>query len=95
MVQFKPAGTAKGLRNQEARLNAEITTYNLALDRIDTAGIDNPNRSIDDDLTPIEWGIYDSIQDRLKTALANRATVQAVLIELGLETHPAAVDNRR
>ena len=95
MAHFKPAGTVRGLQNQESRLNAEITTYNLALDRLETAGIDNPDRSIDDTLMPIESGVYESIQAQLDTALDNRRTVQSVLTELGMQTHPAAVDNRK
>ena len=92
MATFKPAGTVRGLRAQESRLNTEITIYNLALDRLETAGIDNPNRSISDKFTALERGVYDTIQARLDTARHNR---QAVLTELGMQRHPAHLDNRR
>ena len=91
----KIALTARGLRIQEARINNEITTCNLALDRLETAGIDNPNRSISDRFTVLERGIYNSILARLDTALKKRRAAHKAMHQLGMQTHPAALDNRR
>ena len=95
MAKIKPAGTARGLRTQENRLNLEITIYNLALDKLETTGIDHPNRSISDPFTPLEEGVYDTLHQRLNAALQNRQVVQKALTAIGMQTHPAALDNRR
>ena len=94
MPEIKPAVTVSGLRKQERTLNVEITTYNLALDRLDTAGIDNPNRSISDKFTHLERIIYQSIYKKLETALENRLAVHRAMFLLEIPTRPAAVDNR-
>ena len=91
----KIALTARGLRTQESRLNNQITTYNLALDRLETAGIDNPNRSISDTFTVLERGIYNAIHAQLDTALKTHRAVHKTMNQLGMQTHHAAVDNRR
>ena len=95
MPKLKAPLTARGLRTHERRINHEITTYNLALDRLETAGINNPKRSISDKLTPLEKEIYNSISARLDTALKKRRVVQKVLTELGMQAYPAPLDNRR
>ena len=94
MSIFKPAGTVRGLRTQEIRLNTEITICNLALDRLEHAGIDNPNRSISDEFTPLERGVYNAIQIKLSEALKYRRAVWNALTARGMPTHPAQLDNR-
>ena len=95
MKSFKLAVTAKGLRTQESRLNTEITTFNLALDRLETAGIDSQNRSISDKFTPLERNVYNAIQGKLGEALKNRSLVWNALRDLGMPTCTAILDNRR
>ena len=95
MPRMKTALTARGLRTQEQRINNEITCYNLALDRLETAGINNTNRNISDKFTPLERGIYNSILARLDTALKKRRELHKVMHQIGMHTLPAALDNRR
>ena len=87
--------TARDLRIQETRLNTEITTCNLALDRLEIAGIDKPDRSISDPFTLLEKEIYNFISARLDTALKRRRVVHQQMRQLGIEPRPAAVDNCR
>ena len=95
MSRFRPAKTARGLRTQESRLNTEITICNLALDRLELAGIDNPKRSISDKFTPLERGVYNAIQIKLSESLKYRRAVWNALRALGIPTQPAQLDNRR
>ena len=70
-------------------ITTDNTVYNLALDCLETAGIDNLKRSISDKFTPLEQGVYNTIQTKLTENLHNRQAVQAVLRELGMQIHTA------